>query len=161
MAQMTRFVCGALLALAAGAATCNAQTYFKGGSYTTIPGAGGMRYNNATGAYHIPGQAVIKSSGTYNYIGRGYYQNPVTGNVYNPYDRSYTHGSNVQFRGGSYSTIPGAGGMRYNNATGAYHIPGQAVIKPSGTYNYIGRGYYQNPVTGNVYNPYTRVYKSR
>lgn len=55
----------------------------------------------------------------------------------------------------------GPNGTRYNPTTGSTHIPGQAVVKPSGIYHYTGNGYYRNPATGNVYNPYTRTYIRR
>ena len=59
---------------------------------------------------------------------------------------------------GNYQNL--GNGVRYNAQRQSYHVPGQAVYKPSGTYNAIGQGYYRNAQTGNVYNPTTGSYSS-
>ncbi len=90
MRRTTRFL--AALALTTGFLTtgevAQAQFEFRPGQY--YQGPNGARYNPTTGSTHVPNQAVIKPSGVYTPIGNGYYQNPNTGNVYNPYTRSYT-----------------------------------------------------------------------
>ncbi|MEM9825826.1 MAG: hypothetical protein AAF958_04520 [Planctomycetota bacterium] len=132
-------------------------TTFKPGGYLNT---GGNRFvNPATGATYYKGQAVIKSSGVYTPIGRGYYRNPYTGNVYNPTTGSYTQGKNIAFKPGGY--VNTGGNRYYNPVTGSTYYRGQAVVKGSGVYTPIGGGYYRNPMTGNVYNPSTGVYKYR
>jgi len=119
--------------------------------------APGVRFNPLKGSVHQPGVAVHKASGTYNHLANGYYQNPVTGNIYNPTQGTYSTGKDITFRPGEYQNL--GGGVRYNSQTQAVHIPGQKVIKPSGTYYHQGGGHYVNPNSGNTYNPYTRSYK--
>ena len=156
-ASLPKILCLSLLLGAVGSANvASADTHFRPGYYQPIPGTG-ARVNHYNGSLHIPGQAVYKSSGRYDHVGNGYYRNRATGNTYNPYTKSYTQGRNLTFRPGSYQQL--GGGTRFNTTTGAFHIPGQAVIKPSGVYHHIGNGYYRNSRTGNTYNPYTRVYK--
>jgi len=132
-----------------------AQTGFRPGVYHRIPGVG--NYNPTTRSFHVPGQSVFKPTGRYDHVGNGYYRNPVTGNLYNPQTGSYTRGRNLTFRPGNYHNL--GDGTRYNPTTDSLHIPGQAVVKPSGVYLHTRNGYYRNPVTGNVYNPHTGAYK--
>jgi hypothetical protein len=127
----------------------------------TYIGMGNVGVNPWNGSVHVPGHAVYKPSGQYQAIGNGYYQNPMTGNKYNPHTGSYLQGSRpgfsqVEQRPGGY--VRGVGGTGFNPVTGSVHIPGQAVIKSSGVYQPIGGGYYKNPVTGNTYNPGTGTY---
>lgn len=159
MKTFTKITCGLVLAVAAFACPeAKADTGFLPGGYQNLGGYG--RYNASTGSYHVPGQSVFKPTGRYDHVGQGYYRNQYTGNIYNPYTRSYTQGKNLTFRPGSYNNI-GNTSMRFNSRTNALHLPGQAVIKPTGVYHHIGNGYYRNPSTGNTYNPYTRAYKYR
>ena len=140
--------------VAASQAQAQSTRFSQGAFYGMGNGTG---YNPAIRATHIPGVAVIKPSGVYRPVGGGYYQNPNTGNVYNPRSGSYTQGRNVTFRPGMYQSM--GNGTGYNPATRSTHIPGVAVIKPSGVYRPIGGGYYQNPRTGNIHNPRTGIYK--
>ena len=159
MTTFKNIACALTLVVAATAASsASAETTFRPGGYQNFGNYG--RYNATTGAFHIPGQSVYKSTGRYDHIGNGYYRNPYSGNIYNPGTRSYTSGKNLTFRPGNYQLL-GNTGMRFNGQTGALHLPGQAVIKPTGVYHHMGNGYYKNPVTGNTYNPYTRAYKYR
>ena len=140
-------------------ADCFGQVTFlnpgNNGNYLNV--APGVRFNPSKGSIHQPGVAVHKSSGTYNHLANGYYQNPNTGNIYNPTTGTYSSGKNISFRPGQYQNF---GNVRYNAQTQALHVPGQKVVKPSGTYYHRGGGHYVNPHTGNTYNPYTRSYKS-
>ncbi len=148
----------AFACLVAGALTADsaqAQTHFRPGGYL---GIGGIGINPTTGSVHVPGQSVIKPSGRYDAIGNGYYRNHATGNIYNPTTRSYTQNQHFSFRPGQYHRS--SSGIGFNPTSGSLHVPGRAVVKPSGVYHAIGNGYYRNPVTGNTYNPTTRSYKS-
>lgn len=125
-------------------------------------GGNNLRVNPWNGSVHVPGRGVVKSDGrVYRPIGNGYYQDPNTGNKYNPHTGSYLQGSRPGFsaserRPGQYHHV--APGIKHNPTTGSTHIPGHAVIKPSGTYRAIGGGYYRDSRTGNVYNPSTKTY---
>lgn len=153
LALATLFAAGAFLADDA-----SAQFTQRPGAYIGGPN---VRFNPWNGSVHLPGQAVVKNSGTYRAIGGGIYQNPVTGNKYNPSTGAYLQGSRPGFSGvegrpGGYNR--NAFGIGHNPVTGSVHIPGQAVYKPSGRYEAIGGGHYRNPVTGNIYNPHARQY---
>lgn len=132
------------------------HTTFKPGQY--IRGPAGNGFNPTTGSVHLQGQAVYKNGRQYQYIGRGYYQDPISGNTYNPTTRSYTQGKNVNFESTNY--IQTGSGVRVDPLKGSVHVPGQVVHRQTGTYHHIGNGYYRNPVTGRVYNPTTGVYKT-
>ena len=82
-------------------------TTFRPGGY--VPTGGHGYFNPVTGANYLPGRAVFKSSGVYTPVGRGYYRNPHTGNVYNPNTGSYSSGRNLSFAPGRY--LPGGGGQ--------------------------------------------------
>ena len=130
------------------------STSFQGyGQYQNV--APGLRYNAAKQAIHSPGNFVHKNGRTYNHVGNGYYQNQQDGRIYNPTTGSYSTGRNLSFSPGSYSSF---GNLRVNTTTGSVHKPGSFVKKQSGTYYHMGNGYYRNPQTGNVYNPYTQAY---
>lgn len=166
--QVCGFATRPALAVIAFVAIAATSTYFAdeaSAQFSQRPGAyigvGNVGVNPWTGSVHVPGHTVYKPSGNYQAIGNGYYQNPYTGNKYNPYTGSYLQGrqpgfTQVEQRPGGY--IRNGWGTGVNPVTGSVHLPGQAVLKPSGTYRAIGGGYYQNPVTGNTYNPGTGTY---
>ena len=81
LALGTLFAVGALLADEA-----SAQFSQRPGGYIGSPH---MRLNFGNGSVHFPGQVVLKASGAYPAIGGGIYQNPVTGNKYNPDTGAY------------------------------------------------------------------------
>ena len=123
----------------AAATQVQAQTHLRPGAYRGL--GNGTAYNPTTRTTVIPGVAVVKPHGVYQSVGNGYYRNQATGNIYNPHTRSYTSGRNMTFRPGGYQNM--GNGTRYNPTTRATHIPGVAVIKPSGVYRAVGNtGYY-------------------
>lgn len=79
----------------------------------------------------------------------------------------------VEFRPGRYYGFPG--GTNFNPYTGSVYRPWAGVVtKPSGNYHYVpgtgtytpfgkipGTGIYQNPFTGNQYNPASGLYIRR
>lgn len=121
-----------------------------------------VRVNPWNGSVHAPNRGVVKSDGrVYRPIGGGYYQNPWTGNKYNPSTGAYLHGarpgfSSTEHRQNNYLRFGNGPGV--NLSTGSVHLPGQAVHKASGSYQAIGGGYYRNSMTGNTYNPYKGTY---
>jgi len=163
LCNVQRLVFAAVLAATAG--TCNDASAQWPSTRIVSPGASG--YQHVGGGFHrnpwnnstyIPGVAAVKPSGVYQATGTGYYVNQDTGNIYNPSTGSYTQGKNLSIRDNNYQ---GNGFIRHNPNTGSFHIPGAAVVKPSGVYTPMGNGYYRNQSSGNVYNPTTGAYKSR
>lgn len=118
----------------------------------------GVHRNPWNGSTYVQGIGAVKPSGVYQHVQGGYHVNRNTGNIYNPSTGSYTEGKQLSFRPNNYNNF---GVVRHNSTTGSLHIPGAAVIKPSGVYSPMGNGYYRNQSTGNVYNPTTGAYKSR
>ena len=91
-------------------------------------------------------------------INHGYHPQPINHGYHpQPYPTYPTPQPVVTRRPNIYFTNHQTG-VRYNPITRSTHVPGSHVQKPHGTYIHRGNGFYQNPHTGNIYQPWTGYY---